>query len=352
LTIAVCEGARLYYKSYFESEDTIPGDYGFDPLGLKPDAPAALERIQLVELANSRLAMLAAAGFIAQESVSGTTWSEWWALNAAPPSLLQVSDTTETVPAGAFNLGALSTKSSASKVHASPLAASSLVKVQSQPVELPTYQQNLIHQVASAKGGLAERASVYMAAKGSKKSDFCYGLPGSIPPAGEFDPLGFSSGGATEKQVLTYREAELVHGRLAMLASLGYIVQENYHPLFDQQTGPADVLLSSLPPWIFFAVTIGVGLCEFARAPAVFGSTETVRKVGPAPKKGKAAGAAPARLPGDLGFDPLALKPSDPDLLRERQEQELSHGRLAMLASMGFVVQEGVSGATWSDYWS
>ena len=43
----------------------------------------------------------------------------------------------------------------------------------------------------------------------------------------------------------------------------------------------------------------------------------------------------PSRIP-----DPLGLKPEDPTEFAEMQTKELQHGRLAMLASMGFVAQE------------
>ena len=50
-------------------------------------------------------------------------------------------------------------------------------------------------------------------------------------------------------------------------------------------------------------------------------------------------------LPGDLGFDPLGLKPTDPAELAEMQTKELNNGRLAMIAIAGMIVQEGVTGA-------
>merc|ERR1712232_1105688 len=48
-----------------------PGDLGFDPLGIRPEDPAELDLMITRELQNGRLAMLAAAGFLAQEAVDG-----------------------------------------------------------------------------------------------------------------------------------------------------------------------------------------------------------------------------------------------------------------------------------------
>jgi hypothetical protein len=56
-------------------------------------------------------------------------------------------------------------------------------------------------------------------------------LDGSLPGDVGFDPLGFSE--VFDVRVL--REAELKHGRIAMLATLGYLVQEVYtFPFFDK----------------------------------------------------------------------------------------------------------------------
>merc|ERR1719498_2058291 len=66
----------------------------------------------------------------------------------------------------------------------------------------------------------------------NSKTEFCYGLPGAIAPAGEFDPANLLDG-ASQETVYRWREAELTHGRVGMLASLGFLVQENFHPLFD-----------------------------------------------------------------------------------------------------------------------
>lgn len=50
--------------------------------------------------------------------------------------------------------------------------------------------------------------------------------------------------------------------------------------------------------------------------------------------------------PGDIGFDPLGLKPNDPAEFATMQTKELQNGRLAMIAAMGFIVQEQISGDT------
>merc|ERR1712087_828356 len=57
-------------KAGLLNEDYYPGDVGFDPLGLKPTDPEAFAEMQTKELQNGRLAMLAAAGFLAQELVN------------------------------------------------------------------------------------------------------------------------------------------------------------------------------------------------------------------------------------------------------------------------------------------
>merc|ERR1719453_543544 len=58
-------------------------------------------------------------------------------------------------------------------------------------------------------------------------------LPGVTEPLGFWDPLGFCEDEElTEGKLKFYREVELKHGRLGMLAALGFVVGENFHPLF------------------------------------------------------------------------------------------------------------------------
>merc|ERR1712146_759782 len=56
-------------------------------------------------------------------------------------------------------------------------------------------------------------------------------MVGVTPPLGFFDPVGFSTDASTGK-LLFFREAEIKHGRVGMLAALGILVGEQFHPLF------------------------------------------------------------------------------------------------------------------------
>jgi hypothetical protein len=58
----------------------VPGDLGFDPLGLAPEDSDEFRAMQEKELSNGRLGMIAAAGFLAQEAVTGSTWGTYWGL--------------------------------------------------------------------------------------------------------------------------------------------------------------------------------------------------------------------------------------------------------------------------------
>ena len=123
------------------------------------------------------------------------------------------------------------------------------------------------------------------------------------------------------------REAELKHGRFAMLAVLGFIVQETYtlpffpkmapvdaHDYFVQQGGGSQIIF-----WISFVEIFGVV--------ALF---ETLQ--------GK-------REPGDYAFDPLGLA-KDEETLERYRLAEIKHARLAMIAIGGFIHQYWVTKQT------
>ena len=185
-------------------------------------------------------------------------------------------------------------------------------------------------------------ASATNAKPAAKPSEFCYGLPGAIAPAGEFDPANLLAD-TPKKEVYRWREAELTHGRVGMLASAGFLVQENFHPLFSGDNGPAIEQIPQLPPWLWFGMTLGIGICESLRIQKGWASPYDLNEDGTT----KIQTLKEDYYPGDQGFDPLGLKPEDPAEFRTMQEKELSHGRLAMLAAAGFIAQEAATGATW-----
>merc|ERR1719217_18862 len=182
-------------------------------------------------------------------------------------------------------------------------------------------------------------------AKTPKESnEFAYGLPGNVgflPVSGNpnFDPLGFTKG-KSKDEVYRLREAELAHSRVAMLASAGFLVQEKFHPLFSGDGGPAIEQIPALPAWVWGVMLIGITGCEIQRIAVGFAPLDKDTKKAPSALK-------PTYIPGDLGFDPLSLKPEDPAELREMQEKELAHARLGMIAAAGFLAQEAVTKATW-----
>ena len=46
--------------------------------------------------------------------------------------------------------------------------------------------------------------------------------------------------------------------------------------------------------------------------------------------------------PGDVGYDVLNLMPTDPSAAKDRRTAELKHGRIAMLAVVGYAAQEAL----------
>merc|ERR1712050_761883 len=62
-------------------------------------------------------------------------------------------------------------------------------------------------------------------------------MAGITEPLGFWDPGGFSkkaqSGSRLFYDIAAYRRAELKHGRVCMQASLGIIVADLFHPIFD-----------------------------------------------------------------------------------------------------------------------
>jgi hypothetical protein len=164
-------------------------------------------------------------------------------------------------------------------------------------------------------------------------------------PAGFFDPFGLSKPFAdprgAEGRAKFFREAELKHGRVAMLAALGFPVAEKFHPLFGGNIDAPSYLAFQQTPletfWPF--VVLAIGAMEI-QSVSIF-----EEPFGPNGVGGDKWWTLKAdRVPGDFALDPLGLYPSDPEEQIEMKTKELNHCRLAMIGIAGMVVQELVSG--------
>ena len=164
----------------------------------------------------------------------------------------------------------------------------------------------------------------------------CYGLPGVIAPTGFFDPLGFAQSGITLNDVKRNREAEVQHGRVAMLATVGYLAGEAIPGPFNL-AGPANDQLQQLPTPVLVAGAGFIAATEIRRAqigwvePNLGSWTKTLWAL------------RDNYYPGDVGFDPLGLKPTDAKDFATMQTRELQNGRLAMLGIAGMCSQELVN---------
>merc|ERR1719329_454372 len=151
-----------------------------------------------------------------------------------------------------------------------------------------------------------------------------------------FDPLNCATNLQTLKQ---YREAEIKHGRLAMLAAAGWPVSELVQPYLAKALDQPDLLaagekapslvnggLDKLNPLFFmgiiiFSATVEATALKLTRTPDF--------------------------IPGDLGFDPLSLYTGkDASVKRDLELKELNNGRLAMLAITYYALEEFLTKAS------
>lgn len=181
----------------------------------------------------------------------------------------------------------------------------------------------------------------------ANENAFCAGLPGALAPMGDFDPLGFTED-LPVQEIKRFREAEVTHGRVSMLAVIGYLVAEKFHPLFDGAiSGPANTHLAQvqeISPFFFAWLVAAIAVAEFGRARTGWEEpVDAIKKNTDVEGKTWLSKLNDNYYPGDIGFDPLGLKPTDGAEFAEMQTKELQHGRLAMIGAMGMIVQEQVS---------
>merc|ERR1712032_1055953 len=235
-----------------DNQASAPGDCGWKPPLLATDDPELKTKRLNAELANGRLAMMAIIGMFFQDGLTGSAWGDWANYTDSP---------------------------------------------------LRAFENE----------------------------------PGVQAPVGFFDPLGLSSDGDTDT-FKRRRETELKHGRISMLAAMGYITPElvgKFPGLLSPTQGIkfADVpnglkALAVVPAAGWFQILLYMSYCEVSGI-----SQRTDVNYG---------------KPGD--FDFKVLTADDPETLKRKLAAELANGRLAMMAIIGMFFQDGLTGSAWGDW--
>jgi hypothetical protein len=157
-------------------------------------------------------------------------------------------------------------------------------------------------------------------------------LPGNVL----FDPLKLSTISTTvanSNQVLkNYREAEIKHGRLAMLSAIAWPAQELVHPILSEKFQAANMLAAGKAPSI-----LNGGLLQERVVPGVvlFFVVASMLEI----QAMNLQELDPNRAPGDY-----KIRPQDPDpaVLAKLEAGEIWNARIAMMAILAYIVQEAL----------
>lgn len=152
-------------------------------------------------------------------------------------------------------------------------------------------------------------------------------------PVGYFDPLGFIANGpygSPEENFKHYRGVEVKHGRIAMAATLGMLVQQTTR--FEGFLSPSQNLKFADVPNGLEALKV-VPLEGWVQMAVVIGLHEVFVKQ----REGRA--------PGDFGTGYFGFALDDQSAKQlSSLSAEISNGRLAMLGILGMFASEIVNG--------
>merc|ERR1712190_479806 len=135
----------------------------------------------------------------------------------------------------------------------------------------------------------------------------------------EFDPLGFSD----TFDIKWLREAELKHGRVCMLATVGFFAQQWITIPGMTPTPDAMKAVYAAPPGAMAALIFFAGYIESSSTGGKMTMLDMFEDND--------------RAPGDFDFGTKFIKGKSEDEVKDLKMKELSNGRLAMLAFGGMV---------------
>ncbi len=148
-------------------------------------------------------------------------------------------------------------------------------------------------------------------------------IRGSTKPLENFDPLDLSLSN-TDERILFFREAELKHGRIAMVSSLLIPFLDKMDPNVLGIHG-----FNHLPDKVQLLIVGHMFIAEFA---SMFKGWEKPWK--------KLFTLKSDYQPGDLGFKLSSKSDEEMNILMDK---ELNNGRLAMIGAFGMIAQQLVT---------
>ncbi|CAJ1384897.1 unnamed protein product [Effrenium voratum] len=238
----------MFFQDQSAGTPAAAGDFGFKVLTASD--PEAKKTKLAAELANGRLAMMAIIGMFFQDGLTGSAWGDWANYTASP---------------------------------------------------LRAFENEL----------------------------------GVQAPVGFWDPAGFTADGSTEN-FARRRQTELKHGRISMLATMGYITPEITGKLPGYLSPSAGLKFADVPN----------GLAAISKVPAAGWGQILAYMAFCEVSQDQSAGTPAAA--GDFGFKVLTA--SDPEAKKTKLAAELANGRLAMMAIIGMFFQDGLTGSAWGDW--
>lgn len=151
-------------------------------------------------------------------------------------------------------------------------------------------------------GANQQRQKIRLKSESLPFTDVPYFMDGTMAGDVGFDPIGFAD---SEDNLLRYREAEIKHARLAMLAAAGWPMSE----LFDKKIATAFGLPSVLDANNRVPSVLNGGLGKIS--PAYWFGCILLASAVDVYQSGVASKRKDYSFPGDLGFDPFGLYPKE-----------------------------------------